>query len=65
MKILFDVEEMKIGCVLLQAIHGGDNKFAAQIDPKHWFLVPTPDMKLYDINPDQAKQLMYKLDQTR
>lgn len=65
MKIAFDIKEMKIGCVLLQATFGCDPKLADRFDTKHWLLAPTPDLKVYEINEDQLKQLEKMLAERR
>lgn len=61
MKVLFDVQEMKVGCVLLQAVYGGDRNICVDLDTQYWFLHPTPNMKLYEVTPEQRKMLIEKV----
>lgn len=57
MKIAYDAVLKKPGCVLIQAVMGGDiPDFAALFPSESWLLAPTPDMKLYTVT---EKQLTY------
>lgn len=47
--LLMDLKKGQVGCVLLQAVYGGNSSLVSKIDSKHWFLSPTEDMKLYKI----------------
>jgi hypothetical protein len=58
MRLAYDVKKRKVGCVLLQAVMGGDPDIAKRIDNKHWLLAPTPDLKVYEISPAQVEQLV-------
>jgi competence protein ComGC len=62
-KIAFDIKEMKVGCVLIQAAMGGlDNQRMATYFPTEtWALAPTPEMKVYEITEDQLKMLSKKV----
>ncbi len=57
-KLLADLKLKKVGCVLLQAIYGGDRGLATRIGNEHWFLSPTEDMKLYEIPEEQCKEII-------
>ena len=61
-KIAFDIDEMKVGCVLLQATFGCPSEVASRFDTKHWLLAPTPGLKVYEINDDQLNQLITKVE---
>ena len=58
MKIAFDTEEMKPGCVLLQATMGCDSAMAHLFSTAHWLLAPTPNLKVYEVNDSQLDQLV-------
>jgi len=57
-KIVYDIEAMKPGCVLLQAVHNCDPDLAHHFDTKHWLLAPTDNLKVYECTDDQLKQLV-------
>jgi hypothetical protein len=56
--LLYDATLKKVGCVLLQAVYGGDGAIAQRIDNDDWFLAPTKDMRLYRLTRAQADQLV-------
>ena len=58
MKIAFDIELMKPGCVLLQASLGGDPQLASRFDTRHWLLYPTPNLRVYEVTEEQLNQLV-------
>lgn len=60
---LFDLELKKVGCVLLQAVMGGDSSIPQRIDTKHWLLHPTDDMKLYKIPNDKIKEIIKRFNE--
>ncbi len=62
MKIAFDLEEMKPGCVLLQAAHGCELNMANVFDSKHWLINITPAMHVYDVNEDELVKLVFIVD---
>lgn len=61
MKIVFDIKRMRPACALLQAVMGGSQGIAHGFDSDTWLLVPTPDMSVYEITPEQLKQLQDKV----
>jgi len=63
MKIVFDVDEMKPACILLQIIMGGDQQAAHRFNPQYWLVHPTPGMKGFDLNEDQLDQLVKKVEE--
>lgn len=59
MKIAYDAVLKQPGCVLIQAVMGGNiPNFAALFPGESWLLSPTPDMKLYEVTEDQLKILV-------
>ena len=57
-KIAFDIDEMKVGCVLLQATYGCDPMLAERFNTDHWLLAPTPGLKVRPITEKQLDQLV-------
>ena len=64
-KILFDIKEMKVGCALLQAAYGGDPSVCNRVDVRHWLVETTPDLKLYEVSPEQFGILIQRMDALR
>jgi hypothetical protein len=56
--IAYDLKLKRPGCVLLQAVMGGDARAASQFDPKKWLLAPTPDLKLYPLTDEVLEKLL-------
>lgn len=52
-KIAFDIEQMKPGCVLLQAALGCQSSIAHRFPVESWLLAPTPGLKVYEITDEQ------------
>lgn len=46
--LLVDLERKQVGCVLLQAVYGGDSHTPAYHAFNHdvWFVAPTPNMRM-------------------
>ena len=65
MKIVFDIELMKPGCVLLQASLGGEPELAHRFSTSDWLLFPTPGLKLYEINEEQLNKLVNMVENLR
>lgn len=59
-KILFDAKQMKVGCVILQALCGGDRKLTQELS-LYWLDHMTPDMKVYNITEEQKPILIRKI----
>jgi len=57
-KLLVDKEEMKVGCVILQSMCGGDRNIAMSINTNRWFTEPTKNMKLYTIQEDEIEDVI-------
>ena len=54
--ILVDIEEKKVGCVILQAALGGNRNIAMNIKTERWFLAPTKNMKVYTLKNKEEIQ---------
>jgi Iap family predicted aminopeptidase len=64
-KLLVDVKSRRPGCVLLQAVAGGDNHFvSATFDTRHWLLSPTENMGMVTGTVAQWRKLAKELDKT-
>lgn len=61
MKIAFDVEEMKPGCVLIQAALGCDPNVADAFDPDDWIVDRIAGMKVYEVTEGQLVELVAKV----
>ena len=61
MKIAFDVEQMKPGCVLLQAALGCDHILAHRFPAESWILSPTPNLRVYEVTEEQVPMLVEKV----
>ena len=61
MKIAFDVELMRPGCVILQAALGGDRFLAHRFPTESWLLAPTPNLKVYEVTEEQVPLLIAKV----
>lgn len=59
--ILFDDRLMRPGCVILQAVFGGDRRAGTLFDARSWLVAPTDDMKLIRGSLDQWKALAAKV----
>lgn len=63
MRVLVDLKQMKVGCVLIAAAYGADTELPKSLDTKHWITYPTPDLKIYEATAEQVDQLKRKLEQ--
>ncbi len=61
--VLLDIEQKKVGCVLLQAIYGGDRGITNRIDSRSWFTAPTETMKLYRVKEEDVEPLIDRLNE--
>lgn len=61
MKIAFDIEQMRPGCVLLQAALGCNSFLAHKFPTESWLLFPTPGLKVYEITEEQLPMLVSKV----
>lgn len=53
--LLYNIEQRKVGCVLMQATLGGDSDLCRYWND--WEIDSTEGMKLYPITVEQAKKL--------
>jgi hypothetical protein len=58
MRVVYDIKLRKVGCVLLQAAMGGDPEIAKRIPNEDWLINTTPDLRLYNITPEEVEQLV-------
>jgi hypothetical protein len=56
--LLYDATLKRPGCVLLQAAGGGDSMLIARFPAASWLIAPTPDMRRYEVTPEQADKLV-------
>lgn len=57
-RLAYDLTLKKVGCVLLQAVYGGDSRIAHRIGNEHWLFAPTADLRVYELTDDQVEQLV-------
>ena len=57
-RIAYDIRLMKPACPVLAAGLGGDTFDLGKFPD--WLLELTPDMKVYEVTPDQLRQLVEK-----
>lgn len=50
--IIFDVDEFRPACVILQAAMGGDMSAARKFPSESWLLTPTPGMRKVKVDED-------------
>lgn len=56
--IVFDIEQMRPACVILQALLGGDGEALKEFfGTEGWLVNPTPDMKRYEATPEQWRRI--------
>lgn len=58
MKIAFDADLRRPGCVLLQAALGGTPELASHFPTESWLVAPTPGLRLYEVTEDQLEILV-------
>jgi hypothetical protein len=59
MKIAFDTELKRPGCVLVAAAIGADTDIPSRyFDNDTWLLAPTPAMRVYDVTDEQIPMLV-------
>ena len=58
MKIAYDTELMRPGCVLLQATLGCDYHLAHEFETQYWLLAPTDNLRVFELTKDQLKRLV-------
>jgi len=63
MKFCFDMKLMRPGCVLLAAALGGDTELAKKFSTEIWLLSPTPDLKVYEITPEEFAAAVPRIEQ--
>lgn len=60
-RIVFDVTRLRPACALIQAGLGGSWSVASNFPPVSWLLHPTPEMRLYEVTPDELAALVRKV----
>lgn len=58
MKVAFDIELMRPGCVLVAAALGADTEPCAHFETETWLLAPTPGMRVFETTPEQLRRLV-------
>lgn len=58
MTIAYDAVLRRPGCALIQAAFGATIDVSLYFDSKVWLLSPTPDMRLYEVTPEQLAILV-------
>ena len=58
MKIAYDITLMRPGCAIIQSALGGSPEVKTVFPAETWLTMPTPDMRLYEVNEEQLKQLV-------
>lgn len=57
-RIAFDMVLMRPACVLVAAAMGADTQLPLQFDLDTWLLVPTDNMRVYEITHEQLINLV-------
>jgi hypothetical protein len=60
-KIAFDIKLMRPACVLLQAVYGCDAHVLRDFNGESWLLVPTDDLRLYELDEKQLRLLSQRV----
>ncbi len=58
MRIAFDCELMRPGCVILQAALGGSAPLAMMFPTESWLVAPTKELKVREITEAQLDMLV-------
>lgn len=61
MKLCFDIKLRRPGCVLLAAATGADVALAQQFNSKTWLVSPTPDLRVYEVTPEEFAKILEKV----
>ncbi len=56
--VLFDIELMRPGCVLLAATYGASSDACKRFNSEQWLTNPTPGLKVYITTESQLDQLV-------
>jgi hypothetical protein len=56
--IVFDIQQMRPGCALIQAIMGGSPGVLNNFPAECWLDAPTPGMALYNVTDEQLNILI-------
>lgn len=63
--LLVDMDTKRPGCVLLQAVYGGDSDAVSELfNSERWVLFPTKDMQLIRGTRAQWRRLSAKLNES-
>ena len=57
-KIAYDFDLRRPGCVILQAAMGGSTEAANRFPSETWLVAPTKGLKLYPVTPKQLDKLV-------
>jgi len=58
MKIAYDCELKRPGCVILQAAMGGSSEAAKMFPAESWLVAPTDGLSVYPVTRGQLKTLI-------
>jgi len=58
MKLAYDITLKRPACALLAAALGADIALVHSFNADTWVTHPTPDMKVYEITPEQFSRLV-------
>lgn len=61
MRVAFDVNLGRPGCVLVAALMGCDTRWLGRVPSSTWLTVPTEDMAVYEATPEQVDILVRRL----
>lgn len=61
MKLCFDIKLRRPGCVLIAAAMGAESRLASQFKTETWLLAPTPDLKVYEVTPEEFAKILEKV----
>lgn len=56
--LAYDCTLKKVGCVLLQAVLGGDGRLAMELGSENWLFAQTADLKVYRLSQEDAEDLV-------
>lgn len=58
MRVAFDTELMRPGCVIVAAMMGADTEPCSHFEVDTWLLAPTPGMRVFETTPEQLAKLV-------
>ena len=57
-RIAYDITLKRPACAILAAMYGGDLAAVHAFNSDDWLVERTPDMKVYEVTPNQLRQLV-------